>query len=180
VSGETTTYDFSINAGRDFAKEFTLTGSDGVTPRDLSLYTAISQLRTVGRAAKLSAVFTCVTVAAEGRVQMVLPAGTSATLRPGPYRYDLILATADGLEVEPVVIGEATVVGTVSSLTESTVTPVGVPTSVHVGPTPPTFAIPGTVFQITPEGHTAILTEALGWTPLFPATDNRAVEVGNA
>tara|TARA_R110000850_G_scaffold227107_1_gene352252 strand:+ start:397 stop:735 length:339 start_codon:yes stop_codon:yes gene_type:complete len=101
-------YDIAIDQGSDFGVEFQVK-VDGVA-KDLTNYSARSQIRKIQTSSDVSAAFTCVVSnAAEGKIQMSLPNADSNVIDAGDYRYDLEIFTAADAAVSRIVQGKVTV-----------------------------------------------------------------------
>jgi len=97
----------TIDQGSDWALELVIKDSGIV--RDITGYSGRAQMRPTKTSTTLTATFTCVVTAVEGKVVMSLPAATSASITPGVYFYDLEIYTAADAAVSRLLKGKATV-----------------------------------------------------------------------
>lgn len=105
-------HDLRIEQGADLNTLFTWFTSDGVTPRDLTGYTAKLQVRpTAGGAVILTADSTAGTITlggAQGTIQLAVPAATTAALTGWSSAvYDLLLTAPGPGAVTRLVEGKA-------------------------------------------------------------------------
>jgi hypothetical protein len=107
------TYNITIDQGSDFAIELQI--SEDGTAKNLTGYSARSQIRTTKTSETIAASFTCTVYnAAEGRVRMSLPAAESSVMDAEAYVYDLELFTAGDASVTRELQGSVTVTQSVT------------------------------------------------------------------
>jgi len=100
-------YDLVIDQGSDFAIEFSVAESG--TAKNLTGYSARAQLRPTKGSTTLSASFTCtIPTPTNGKINMVLPNGTTAGLTAGRFYYDLEIYTSSNTIVSRLLYGEVT------------------------------------------------------------------------
>ena len=111
VSVTADTYDIEIEQGATFAREFTYTQGDGVTPMNLTGWTARSQIRK-HPGGPLVAEFTAAVTALTGVVTLSLTATQTGAIYSGGV-YDLELV--NGVQVDRLIRGRVTVTAGVTT-----------------------------------------------------------------
>jgi hypothetical protein len=97
-------YDFEFMQGSDVTHSFTITDTTG-NPRDLTDYTAQSQMRLPDSASELTATYTClIPEPLSGTIQMVL-LGANSNVHVNTYVYDVLIMHVDNPAKERVVRG---------------------------------------------------------------------------
>lgn len=89
------TYDLSVYQGARFTVSFQLLEADGVTPMNLTGYTAVAQIRESPGAEAVMATFQTTVDGPTGTVSLTLPSATTGALK-GPGEYDVFLTDAGG------------------------------------------------------------------------------------
>lgn len=89
------TYDLAIWTNATFTQQFQYLESDGVTPIDLTGYTAVMDVKASPSSAVIVSLTSSsgVTMDSTGHINLLLPYSITSTLPPGIYQYDLILTT---------------------------------------------------------------------------------------
>jgi hypothetical protein len=101
-------YNIEIDQGSDFALDVTVK-EDG-SAKDLTGYSARSQMRAKKSDASAAASFTCtVTDAANGILKMELSNSTSSNMTAGRYFYDLEIYTSGDAIVKRILEGEVNI-----------------------------------------------------------------------
>ena len=100
-------YDLTIDQGSTFVIDITI--NEGGSVKDLTGYSARSQMRSTKTATDVAASFTCtIPVPTNGVVKMELPAGTSSDMAAGLYFYDLEIHTGSDAIVKRLIEGKVT------------------------------------------------------------------------
>lgn len=100
-------YDLTIDQGSTFVIDITIKEDGSV--KDLTGYSARSQMRSTKTAADVAASFTCtIPVPTSGVVKMELPASTSSDMSAGLYFYDLEIHTGSDAVVKRLIEGKVT------------------------------------------------------------------------
>lgn len=100
-------YDLTIDQGSTFVIDITI--NEGGSVKDLTGYSARSQMRSTKTATDVAASFTCtIPVPTNGVVKMELPAGTSSDMSAGLYFYDLEIHTSSDAIVKRLIEGKVT------------------------------------------------------------------------
>ena len=100
-------YDLTIDQGSTFVIDITINESGSV--KDLTGYSARSQMRSTKTSTDVAASFTCtIPVPSSGIVKMELPATTSSAMTAGLYFYDLEIHTAGDAIVKRLIEGKVT------------------------------------------------------------------------
>jgi hypothetical protein len=101
-------YNIEIDQGSDFALDVTVKEDGSV--KDLTGYSARSQMRAKKSDASAAASFTCtVTDAANGILKMELSNSTSSNMTAGRYFYDLEIYTSGDAIVKRILEGEVNI-----------------------------------------------------------------------
>lgn len=103
-------YDIIIDQGSDFSLEITVK-DDANQPKNLTSYSARSQMRGERSSEEIAASFTCSVDSdpATGKITMFLSNSVSKDIRPGSYYYDLEIFTANDENVTRILQGRARV-----------------------------------------------------------------------
>lgn len=101
-------HNLTIDQGSDFV--FDLVVSESGVIKDLTGYSARSQIRPKRASSTLTASFTCevLTPPVNGVVKMTLPNATSSAMEAGLYYYDLEIYTSGDAIVKRILQGEIT------------------------------------------------------------------------
>tara|TARA_B110000503_G_C7088571_1_gene388395 strand:+ start:234 stop:572 length:339 start_codon:yes stop_codon:yes gene_type:complete len=101
-------YNISIDQGSDYAIDITIT--EAGAPRDLTGYSARSQLRASTESTVVAAVFTC-TIAAPttGVINISMTNAISSSLTSNSYVYDVELYTTNDAFVQRILYGNVKV-----------------------------------------------------------------------
>ena len=98
-------YDLTIDQGSTFVIDITVKETGSV--KDLTGYSARSQMRSTKTASAVAASFTCtIPMPTNGIVKMELPAATSSAMSAGLFFYDLEIHTAGDAIVKRLIEGK--------------------------------------------------------------------------
>lgn len=100
-------YDLTIDQGSTFVIDITIKEDGSV--KDLTGYSARSQMRSTKTSTDVAASFTCtIPIPTNGIVKMELPAATSSAMSAGLFFYDLEIHTAGDAIVKRLIEGKVT------------------------------------------------------------------------